>query len=42
MKKLLKQLNQLNLQVVQLAGQGNLKQAIIIAQQAVNLGKASS
>ncbi|MEH1867830.1 MAG: tetratricopeptide repeat protein [Nostoc sp.] len=40
MKKLLKKLNQLNLQVVQLAGQGNLKQAIIIAQQAVNLGSS--
>ncbi|AFY43446.1 tetratricopeptide repeat protein [Nostoc sp. PCC 7107] len=39
MKKLIKQLNQLNLQVVELAGQGNLEQALIVAQQAVNLGK---
>ncbi|MEH2129071.1 MAG: CHAT domain-containing tetratricopeptide repeat protein [Nostoc sp.] len=40
MKKLLEKLNQLNLQVVQLAGQGNFKQAIIIAQEAVNLGSS--
>ncbi|MCC5639068.1 tetratricopeptide repeat protein [Nostoc sp. CHAB 5844] len=39
MKKLIKQLTQLNLQVVELAGQGNLEQAIIVAQQAVNIGK---
>ncbi|MBD2491600.1 tetratricopeptide repeat protein [Aulosira sp. FACHB-615] len=39
MKKLIQQLNQLNLQVVELAGKGNLEQALIVAQQAVNLGK---
>jgi tetratricopeptide (TPR) repeat protein len=39
MKKLIKKLTQLNLQVVELAGQGNLEQAIILAQQAVNIGK---
>lgn len=39
MKKLIKKLTQLNLQVVELAGQGNLEQAIIVAQQAVNIGK---
>ncbi|MDZ8054597.1 MAG: tetratricopeptide repeat protein [Aulosira sp. ZfuVER01] len=39
MKKLIKKLNQLNLQVVELAGEGNLEQAIIVAQQAVNIGE---
>jgi tetratricopeptide (TPR) repeat protein len=37
-KKIIAKLNQLNLEVVQLAGQGNLEQAIIVAQQAVNIG----
>ncbi|QIR37238.1 CHAT domain-containing protein [Tolypothrix sp. PCC 7910] len=40
MKKLIKKLTQLNLQVVELVGQGNLEQAIIVAQQAVNIGEA--
>jgi CHAT domain-containing protein/Flp pilus assembly protein TadD len=38
-KKIIAKLNQLNSQVVQLAGQGNIKQAINVAQQAVNLGE---
>ncbi|UKP01125.1 CHAT domain-containing protein [Nostoc sp. UHCC 0870] len=39
MEKLIEKLNQLNAQVVQLAGQGNIKQAISVAQQAVKLGE---
>ncbi|WP_234017300.1 hypothetical protein [Nostoc sp. 'Lobaria pulmonaria (5183) cyanobiont'] len=37
-KKNIAKLNKLNLEVVQLAGQGNLEQAMFIAQQAVNIG----
>lgn len=37
-KKIIAKLNKLNLEVVQLAGQGNLEQAMFIAQQAVNIG----
>ncbi|MEA5503662.1 CHAT domain-containing tetratricopeptide repeat protein [Halotia wernerae UHCC 0503] len=38
LNKIIAEINQLNLQVVELAGQGDLEQAIIVAQQAVNLG----
>ncbi|GAX46320.1 kinesin light chain [Tolypothrix sp. NIES-4075] len=37
MREIIAQLTQLNLQVVELAGKGNLQQAIIVAQQAVNI-----
>jgi hypothetical protein len=37
-KKNIAKLTQLNLQIIELAGQGNLEQAIIVAQEAVNIG----
>ncbi|QLE57421.1 CHAT domain-containing protein [Nostoc sp. TCL26-01] len=38
MEEIINQLIQLNLEVVRLAGEGNLSQAMMIAQQAVNIG----
>ncbi|AFZ61059.1 CHAT domain-containing protein [Anabaena cylindrica FACHB-243] len=38
MEQIINQLIQLNLKVVELAGQGNLKHAMTVAQQAVNIG----